>query len=60
MKQDYKEKSRIVKVTATCEFEYFNTSSVIQAENMAVEDAEDELKGIYTGIWPIFFMMDGQ
>lgn len=47
------EKSRIVKVFATAEFEIFNSESVEDAENRALEDAMDELRSIYTGKWSV-------
>ena len=47
------EKSRIVKVFATAEFEVFNSASVEDAENRALEDAEEELRSIYAGNWTV-------
>ena len=47
------EKSRIVKVYASCEFEYFDTDSVLDAENRAIEDAQEELSSIYAGKWSV-------
>ena len=47
------EKSRIVRVTASVEYEYFNTESIEEAERMAFADAEEELGSIYAGKWTI-------
>ena len=44
-----REKSRIVKVFATAEFEIFNSESVEDAERRAFEDADMELRSIYAG-----------
>lgn len=50
---DEHEKSRIVKVFATAEYEIFNSESVADAENRAFEDAVEELRGIYAGNWSV-------
>lgn len=47
------EKSRIVKVFATAEFEVFNSESVEDAERRAFEDADMELRSIYAGNWTV-------
>ena len=47
------EKSRIVKVFATCEYEIFNSESVEDAERRAFADAEEELRSIIGSGWHI-------
>lgn len=47
------ERSRIVKVYATCEYEIFNSESVQDAERRASEDAEEELGSIIGSGWNI-------
>ena len=47
----YQEKSIIIRVTATCEYEYFNVDSVARAKGMAMKDAQEELDSIFTGTW---------
>lgn len=47
------EKSRIVRVTAYVEYEYFNTDSIEDAERMAFADAKEERSGIIGNRWTI-------